>query len=69
MIIFLNQHMLNLHKEVSFEIEGKKMTYKPESTVKNLALTAMERGDENYVFEASVIITEKDGKWVIDDLN
>ena len=67
MIIYLNQKMLNLNSEIKFDVEGTKLALKPDQSVKNLAITAQERGDINYMFEGAVIVNKKDGKWEIED--
>lgn len=61
--VYLNQKMLNLKVPVLFDIEGQQLKLTINASIRNLAITARERGDENYLFEGLVIITKKDNKW------
>ena len=37
-------------------------------TVKNLAVSALERGDPNYMFESAVILRKEGDKWILKEL-
>ena len=64
---YLNPQMLDLSKEVTVRVEGHSLTAKPESNMRTLIQTLLDRGDPNYVFPACLTLSKNpEGNWMLE---